>query len=89
MREAVLYDKLPDSRVKCRTCQWRCRINPGKYGVCGMYQNREGTLFNLNYNRVSFTFIQVRCVFLWVRWAATSTASIARTGKYPWLTVIP
>jgi len=53
MREAVLYEKLPDSRVRCRTCQWRCRINPGKYGVCGMYQNRDGTLYNLNYGRVS------------------------------------
>ncbi len=53
MQEAVLYDKLPDSRVRCNTCQWRCRINPGKFGVCGMYQNREGTLYNLNYGRVS------------------------------------
>ncbi|MGD1119840.1 MAG: AmmeMemoRadiSam system radical SAM enzyme [Dehalococcoidales bacterium] len=53
MREAVLYDKLPDSRVRCRTCQWRCRINPGKYGACGMYQNQNGALFNLNYGRVS------------------------------------
>jgi pyruvate formate lyase activating enzyme len=53
MREAVLYEKLPDSRVRCRTCQWRCRINPGKYGVCGMYQNLSGGLYNLNYGRVS------------------------------------
>ena len=53
MREALLYDKLPDSRVRCRTCQWRCRINPAKYGVCGMYQNQDGALFNLNYGRVS------------------------------------
>jgi pyruvate formate lyase activating enzyme len=53
MHEAALYEKLPDSRVRCHTCQWRCRINPGKYGVCGMYQNQEGTLFNLNYARVS------------------------------------
>ncbi|MCJ7664290.1 MAG: AmmeMemoRadiSam system radical SAM enzyme [Desulfobacterales bacterium] len=53
MREAMLYEKLPDSRVKCGTCQWRCRINPGKYGVCGMYQNQGGALFNLNYGRVS------------------------------------
>jgi pyruvate formate lyase activating enzyme len=53
MREAVLYEKLPDSRVGCRTCQWRCRINPGKYGACGMYRNQDGTLFNLNYGRVS------------------------------------
>ncbi len=53
MHEAVLYEKLPDSRVGCHTCQWRCRINPGKYGVCGMYQNQGGNLFNLNYARVS------------------------------------
>ena len=53
MHEAVLYEKLPDSRVRCHTCQWRCRINPEKYGVCGMYQNQGGTLFNLNYARVS------------------------------------
>ncbi len=53
MHEALLYEKLPDSRVRCHTCQWRCRINPDKYGVCGMYQNRGGTLFNLNYGMVS------------------------------------
>jgi len=53
MREALLYEKLPDSRVQCHTCQWRCKIGPGKYGVCGMYQNREGMLFNLNYSLVS------------------------------------
>src|SRR4030042_1574015 len=53
MREAVLYDKLPDARVRCHTCQWRCRINPGKYGACGMYQNIDGVLFNLNYARIS------------------------------------
>jgi pyruvate formate lyase activating enzyme len=53
MREAVLYERLPDDRVRCNTCQWRCRINPGKYGVCGMYRNQAGRLFNLNYARVS------------------------------------
>jgi len=53
MREALLYEKLPDSRVQCHTCQWRCKISPGKYGVCGMYQNQDATLFNLNYYLVS------------------------------------
>ena len=53
MQEALLYDRLPDSRVGCRTCQWRCRINPDKYGACGMYRNLEGSLYNLNYGRVS------------------------------------
>ncbi len=53
MREALLYEKLPGSITRCRTCQWSCRINPGKYGVCGMYQNRDGMLYNLNYAVVS------------------------------------
>ena len=53
MHEALLYEKLPDARVRCGTCQWRCRINADKYGVCGMYRNQGGSLFNLNYGKVS------------------------------------
>jgi len=53
MHEALLYDKLPNSRVQCHICQWNCKINPEKYGACGMYQNREGTLSDLNYARIS------------------------------------
>ena len=53
MREALLYERLPESAVRCRTCQWRCRINTGKTGACGMYQNTGGTLYNLNYSWVS------------------------------------
>jgi len=53
MREALLYEKLPDSRVRCHTCQWLCKIAPNKFGVCGMYQDREGVLYNLNYASVS------------------------------------
>ena len=53
MHEAMLYKKLPNSRVKCGTCQWRCTINQGKLGVCQMYQNRDGILYNRNYAEVS------------------------------------
>jgi pyruvate formate lyase activating enzyme len=53
MPEAMLYQKLPDSRVQCNTCQWRCTINPEKYGVCRMYRNRHGVLYNLNYAKAS------------------------------------
>lgn len=49
MREALLYEKLPSSRVQCHTCQWYCKIGVGKYGVCGVYQNTGGVLYNLNY----------------------------------------
>ena len=53
MHEAVHYDKLSDSRVQCHTCQWYCKIGRDKFGVCGMYQNRGGMLYNLNYAVVS------------------------------------
>jgi pyruvate formate lyase activating enzyme len=55
VREALLYERLPGSMTRCHTCQWRCRIGPDRFGVCGMYQNRGGTLFNLNYAVVSST----------------------------------
>jgi len=53
MHEALLYEKLAHSRARCNNCQWRCNINLSKFGVCGMYQNRDGTLYNLNYAIVS------------------------------------
>lgn len=53
LKEAMLYDKLPNSRVQCHVCQWRCTVNPGKFGVCRVRQNKEGTLYVLNYSLVS------------------------------------
>ncbi len=48
MREAQVYEKLT-GKVRCNTCRWCCVINPGKTGVCRMYRNQNGTLYNLNY----------------------------------------
>ena len=53
MHEARLYEKLANSRVRCHTCQWRCSVNPNKFGVCRRYQNKDGALYNLNYAQVS------------------------------------
>ena len=53
MPEALLYEKLPDLRVRCNTCQWRCKIGQDKYGVCRVYHNVDGALYNLNYAKVS------------------------------------
>jgi len=52
-REAMLYETLPGGRVKCHVCQWSCLINPGKAGVCRMYVNRDGRLYNMNYAEIS------------------------------------
>jgi len=53
MHEAMLYEKLPNSRVRCNTCQWRCNISPGKFGVCKMYHNQDSALYNMNYAKAS------------------------------------
>jgi len=49
MSEAILYDKLPGSRVRCNVCQWRCVIGPDKSGVCRVRRNDDGILNVLNY----------------------------------------
>ena len=53
MHEALLYEKLPDSRVRCNICQWRCRIGISRLGVCRMYRNTDGILSNMNYAQAS------------------------------------
>ena len=53
VREAMLYEALPDSRVRCNVCQWRCVIGADKFGVCRVRQNRDGRLYILNYALVS------------------------------------
>lgn len=53
MREAMLYDKMPGSAVRCHVCLWRCFIRPGKVGVCGVRENHDGTLYITNYGRIS------------------------------------
>jgi pyruvate formate lyase activating enzyme len=53
MHEALLSEKLPNSIVRCNICQWHCVIHSDKTGVCGMYCNVKGVLYNLNYALVS------------------------------------
>ncbi len=53
LKEAMLYERLAGSQTRCHVCQWRCRIGPGKMGLCRMRQNRDGVLHVLNYAQVS------------------------------------
>ncbi|MCE8426435.1 MAG: AmmeMemoRadiSam system radical SAM enzyme [Candidatus Methanoperedens sp.] len=50
---AVLYERLPDKKVKCGICSHRCTISDGNLGVCRTRENRDGTLYTLIYNTVS------------------------------------
>ncbi|MFC2058654.1 AmmeMemoRadiSam system radical SAM enzyme [Chloroflexota bacterium] len=52
-REAILYEKLAGSVVRCHVCQWRCVIRPRQSGLCKVRYNNDGMLQVLNYGEVS------------------------------------
>ncbi len=52
MKEAYLYEKLEDLKVQCYLCNHRCLIKDGLKGICGVRENRGGTLFSLVYGQV-------------------------------------
>lgn len=47
IREALLYEKLTDSRVQCAMCAHRCKISAGRRGLCGVRENKDGSLYSL------------------------------------------
>lgn len=49
IREAMLYDKLAGGIVHCSLCAHRCTINPGRRGICGVRENKDGVLYSLVY----------------------------------------
>ena len=51
MQEAMLYKKIGDKRVRCTLCAHGCVIAEGKFGVCKVRQNIEGTLYTRVYGR--------------------------------------
>jgi pyruvate formate lyase activating enzyme len=52
MKEAILYDRLSDGRVKCRVCSHCCTIARGQRGICAVRENVDGQLMTLVYGRV-------------------------------------
>ncbi|RLC10220.1 MAG: AmmeMemoRadiSam system radical SAM enzyme [Deltaproteobacteria bacterium] len=50
-KEAMLYEKLPEGKVRCNLCAHRCLIADGNNGICRVRENRGGTLYTLVYGR--------------------------------------
>lgn len=50
-KEAMLYEKLEDKRVRCKLCAHGCQISEGALGICQVRQNRKGTLYSLVYGK--------------------------------------
>jgi len=51
-KEAILYDKLADSKVRCTACARYCEIKDGQVGLCGIRANEGGKLDLLVYGKV-------------------------------------
>jgi pyruvate formate lyase activating enzyme len=50
--EAYLYESLDENMVKCNLCSHRCVIKDGRRGICGVRENRAGTLNTLVYGNL-------------------------------------
>jgi len=51
-KEAYLYEKLDNYRVRCFLCSHKCLIKEGANGICGVRKNNGGTLISLVYGKV-------------------------------------
>lgn len=51
MKEAMFYQKGEKQEVNCSLCNHRCIIKEGKKGICGVRENRGGTLYSLVYGK--------------------------------------
>ncbi len=52
IREAMLYEKTADNCAHCNLCAHGCIIKPGRRGVCGVRENKDGILYSLVYGTV-------------------------------------
>ncbi|TAN44896.1 MAG: AmmeMemoRadiSam system radical SAM enzyme [Nitrospirae bacterium] len=52
MKEALLYNRTGDGKTQCILCNHYCKISPGKRGICGVRENRDGILYSLVYGRL-------------------------------------
>ena len=48
----MLYEGFGEKKVHCFLCHHHCRIADSKFGVCGVRENREGTLYTHAYGEV-------------------------------------
>jgi len=89
MKEALLYQKLDEKKVRCNLCAHRCVIHPGKSGICKVRDNIDGKLFTKVYGRaiaqknLCIIFIPVRRLIHLPHPDVIFTVGSVRIGKYP------
>jgi pyruvate formate lyase activating enzyme len=48
---ALLAEPQEDGSVLCNACAMRCLVRPGRTGICGVRENRDGVLYSTVYGR--------------------------------------
>lgn len=86
--EAMLYEKLPNLKVKCLVCSHYCILKDGQKGICFVRENKDGTLYTLNYGKtVSASIDPIEKKPLYHFMQGTNTYSFAAVGcnmHCPW-----
>lgn len=52
MKEAMVYEKLKGTDVRCHLCAHDCLVSNGQRGICAVRENRDGILYSLVYGKV-------------------------------------
>jgi pyruvate formate lyase activating enzyme len=50
--EAKFYQKLQNSKIKCKLCPRECTVGDKERGYCGVRENRGGTYYSMVHSRV-------------------------------------
>lgn len=81
IKEAMLYEKLDDQKVRCNLCGHRCVVPEGKLGVCGVRQNVDGALQTLVYgSAISQNVDPIEKKPLYHFYPGTGSFSVATVG---------
>ncbi|MCK5511384.1 MAG: AmmeMemoRadiSam system radical SAM enzyme [Thermodesulfovibrionia bacterium] len=81
MKEAMFYEKLENKKVKCFLCAHNCLISEGRFGLCGVRENHDGTLYTLVYGKlISMNIDPIEKKPLFHFHPATTSFSIATVG---------
>ena len=94
-KEAILYEMLDRKQVSCYLCAHRCKITNSRYGLCGVRQNVDGTLYTRVYAQaiaanidpieksLCITFCLEHPPILSAQLGAIFNVVFARTGGFP------
>jgi len=81
VKEALLYQKLPQKKVRCQVCSHFCLIAPQQRGLCGVRENQKGKLYSLVCGKVIAVHIDpIEKKPLYHFLSGTQSLSIATVG---------